>query len=191
MPTRTPSNGLETANQKQKSQSDSLAVGFVFTLFSQAFEHRHFTQREISFGNPTILMFALVAVSEDLRCRRDDATPRSASAASSMTIRNAFFIRHRSKPRLSESSFTGSPAELCLRWVTQTKSRESPKSSKANGATFMLTAWDQVRLLPDHIPNLLLRTAKKNAVESPHIKIPVKPSSGPKSRHSLGSTRSP
>jgi hypothetical protein len=49
MPTRTPSNGLETANQKQKSQLDSLAVGFVFTLFSQAFEDRYFTEREISF----------------------------------------------------------------------------------------------------------------------------------------------
>jgi hypothetical protein len=48
-PRRTPSNGLETANQKEKRQPDSLAVGFVFTLFSQAFEDRHFTEREISF----------------------------------------------------------------------------------------------------------------------------------------------
>jgi hypothetical protein len=50
MPTRTPINGLETANQKETRQPDSLAVGFVFTLFSQAFEDRHFTEREISFG---------------------------------------------------------------------------------------------------------------------------------------------
>ena len=63
--------------------------------------------------------------------------------------------------------------------------------SGSQRGNFMLTASDQVRLFPDHIPNLLLRTAKKNAVESPHIKIPVKPSSGPKSRNSLGSTRSP
>ena len=49
MPTRTPSNGLETANQKETRQPDSLAVGFVFTLFSQAFEDRYFTEREISF----------------------------------------------------------------------------------------------------------------------------------------------
>jgi hypothetical protein len=48
-PTKTPSNGLETANQKETRQPDSLAVGFVFTLFSQAFEDRHFTKREISF----------------------------------------------------------------------------------------------------------------------------------------------
>jgi len=46
-PSRTPSNGLETANQKETFQS---AVEFVFTLFSQAFEDRHFTKREISFG---------------------------------------------------------------------------------------------------------------------------------------------
>jgi hypothetical protein len=85
-------------------------------LFSQAFEHRDFTERESSFGKPTIPMFALVAVSEDRRCRRDDAKPRSASAAASMTIRNAYLIRHRLRSRLSESSFTGSPAELCLRW---------------------------------------------------------------------------
>ena len=41
---RTPSNGLETANQKETRQPDSLAVGFVFTLFSQAFEDRHFRE---------------------------------------------------------------------------------------------------------------------------------------------------
>jgi hypothetical protein len=49
-PTRTPSNGLETANQKETRQPDSSALGFIFTLFSQAFEGRHFTEREISFG---------------------------------------------------------------------------------------------------------------------------------------------
>jgi hypothetical protein len=43
---RTPINGLETANQKETRQPDSLAVGFVFTLFSQAFEDRYFTKRE-------------------------------------------------------------------------------------------------------------------------------------------------
>jgi hypothetical protein len=37
-------------NQKEKSQAGSLAVGFVFTLFSQAFEDRHFRECEISFG---------------------------------------------------------------------------------------------------------------------------------------------
>ena len=44
MASRTPSNGLETANQKQKSQGDSLALGSVFISFSQAFEDRHFTK---------------------------------------------------------------------------------------------------------------------------------------------------
>jgi hypothetical protein len=46
-PSRTPSNGLETANQKETFQSE--VVEFIFTLFSQAFESRHFTEREISF----------------------------------------------------------------------------------------------------------------------------------------------
>lgn len=46
-PSRTPSNGLETANQKQKSQRGSSAGGFVFMLIPQAPQHRYFTKREI------------------------------------------------------------------------------------------------------------------------------------------------
>jgi hypothetical protein len=42
MPSSTPSNGLDTANQKEASQPESWAVRFVFTLLSQAFEDRHF-----------------------------------------------------------------------------------------------------------------------------------------------------
>ena len=48
MPKRTPSNGLETANQKETFQSE--VVEFVFMPFSQAFEDEHFTKREIFFG---------------------------------------------------------------------------------------------------------------------------------------------
>jgi hypothetical protein len=40
-PSRTPSNGLEMANQKETFQSEPWALGFVFTLFSQAFGERH------------------------------------------------------------------------------------------------------------------------------------------------------
>ena len=47
MASSTPSNGLETANQKETFQSE--VVEFIFTLFSQAFEDGHFTEREISF----------------------------------------------------------------------------------------------------------------------------------------------
>jgi hypothetical protein len=39
---RTPIIGLETANQKEKSQPESCALRFFFMLFSQAFEHPHF-----------------------------------------------------------------------------------------------------------------------------------------------------
>ena len=35
---------------------------------------------------------------------------------------------------------------------------------------------------------ILLRVANKNAVDNPHIKMPVKPSTGPNSRHSFGNT---
>jgi hypothetical protein len=49
MPSRTPSNGLERANQKETRQPNSLAVGFVFTLFSQPYEDRHFTNTRNSF----------------------------------------------------------------------------------------------------------------------------------------------
>jgi hypothetical protein len=48
-PSKTPSNGLEMANQKETRQPESWAIAFVFMLFSQAFEHRHFTERESSF----------------------------------------------------------------------------------------------------------------------------------------------
>jgi hypothetical protein len=46
MPSRTPSSGLETANQKETFQPDSCATEFAFTLFSQAFEARHFKNIE-------------------------------------------------------------------------------------------------------------------------------------------------
>ena len=38
---------------------------------------------------------------------------------------------------------------------------------------------------------ILLKVANKNAVDNPHIKMPVKPSTGPNNRHSFGSTTSP
>ena len=45
MARRTPINGLETANKKEKSQPESSAIGFVFMLVSKDFEDRHFTNR--------------------------------------------------------------------------------------------------------------------------------------------------
>ena len=45
-PSRTPSNGLERANQNETFQPEPWALGFIFTLFSQAFEDRHFTKHE-------------------------------------------------------------------------------------------------------------------------------------------------
>jgi hypothetical protein len=41
-PSRTPSNGLEMANQKETCQPESWAIAFVFMLFSQAFKDRYF-----------------------------------------------------------------------------------------------------------------------------------------------------
>ena len=49
MASSTPSNGLDTANQKETFQPEFSVVEFAFTLFSQAFEDRHFKKREISF----------------------------------------------------------------------------------------------------------------------------------------------
>jgi hypothetical protein len=69
MPTRTPSNGLETANQKQKSQPNFLAVGFVFTLCSQAFEDRHFTEREVFSANAFGAVDNYCAINVRLRLR--------------------------------------------------------------------------------------------------------------------------
>jgi len=43
---RTPINGLETANQKETRQPESWAIAFVFMLFSQASEGRHFRECE-------------------------------------------------------------------------------------------------------------------------------------------------
>jgi hypothetical protein len=39
--------------------------------------------------------------------------------------------------------------------------------------------------------NILLSTAKKNAMDSPTIRLPVSASSGPNIRHSFGRRRSP
>jgi hypothetical protein len=47
MPSRTPSNGLERANQNETFQPEPWALGFVFILFSQAFEDRHLKKSEI------------------------------------------------------------------------------------------------------------------------------------------------
>src|SRR5438477_12944167 len=49
MPKRTPSNGLDTANQKEMFHPESWAIEFVFMLLPQASEDRHFTECEISF----------------------------------------------------------------------------------------------------------------------------------------------
>ena len=49
MASSTPSNGLDTANQKETFQPEYFAVLFVFTLYSQAFGDRHFANGEISF----------------------------------------------------------------------------------------------------------------------------------------------
>jgi hypothetical protein len=48
MPSRTPSSGLDRANQNETFQPEPFTVLFVFTLFSQAFEDRHFRRREVS-----------------------------------------------------------------------------------------------------------------------------------------------
>ena len=45
-------NGHRTTTQKEILQSEFLGVGFLFMLFSQAFEDRHFTKRELLFDMP-------------------------------------------------------------------------------------------------------------------------------------------
>ncbi len=42
-PRKTPTKGLEMANQKEKPQPESWAIEFVFTLLSKGFQVRHFT----------------------------------------------------------------------------------------------------------------------------------------------------
>jgi hypothetical protein len=64
---RTPSNGLGTANQKEKSQPEPWAIEFVFTLFSQAFEDRHFTEA----GNLSLIQFLRDSARSDFRIRID------------------------------------------------------------------------------------------------------------------------
>jgi len=46
-PIAMPIKGLSTANQKETFQRESLVLGVLFMLFSQAFEDRHFRKREI------------------------------------------------------------------------------------------------------------------------------------------------
>jgi hypothetical protein len=68
MPSRTPSNGLERANQNETFQPEPWALGFVFTLFSQAYDDRHFTNTRNSFRD---------ALSAARRMRRALQSPRS------------------------------------------------------------------------------------------------------------------
>jgi hypothetical protein len=42
-PRRTPTNGLEMANQKEKCQPESWAIEFVSMVLSKEFQVRHFT----------------------------------------------------------------------------------------------------------------------------------------------------
>jgi hypothetical protein len=42
-PRRTPTNGLEMANQKEKLQPESWAIEFVSTVLFKGFQVRHFT----------------------------------------------------------------------------------------------------------------------------------------------------
>ena len=49
----TPINGLSAANQKEMFQPEFSGVGFLFTLFSQAFEERYFRNLEIFLANPS------------------------------------------------------------------------------------------------------------------------------------------
>src|SRR5215813_5024046 len=92
-PSRTPSNGLETANQNETFQFELMAIEFVFTLLSQAFKSRHFTKREISFGESE-------HSSDDLRdaelfsanhpcpeVRRDQANQRAEQCESNSDVR--------------------------------------------------------------------------------------------------------
>ncbi len=45
-------NGHSATTQKERFQSEFLGVGFLFIHFSQAFEDRHFTKRELLFDMP-------------------------------------------------------------------------------------------------------------------------------------------
>src|ERR1700756_5109129 len=49
-PVAAPIKGLSTANQKETFHSRFSGFGSLFMQLSQAFEDRHFTKREISFG---------------------------------------------------------------------------------------------------------------------------------------------
>jgi hypothetical protein len=50
-PTATPIKGLSTANQKEIFQPESLLLGFLFMIFSQAFKGGHFTKPEMFSAN--------------------------------------------------------------------------------------------------------------------------------------------
>jgi len=56
---KTPSNGLKTANQKEKSQRESGAARFVFIPLSHVLGDRHFTERESFFQGTLIAVGAM------------------------------------------------------------------------------------------------------------------------------------
>ena len=95
MASRTPSNGLVTANQKETFQSDALEVELIFTLFSQAFEDRHFTEREISFGTLNELRRTWI-VASGLGWSKGDSHPAK------KYIRPGFMFGHLSGNRIPD-----------------------------------------------------------------------------------------
>jgi hypothetical protein len=126
MPTRTPSNGLETANQKETFQPESCAIRFVFTLFYQAFEDRHFTEREISFGTLNELRRTWIAASglEDSAKTSPSydritifAQAAQATDIEQAKLRHLRFVSFETKPRRRPRSKlkTGSPRSATAR----------------------------------------------------------------------------
>ena len=69
MPRRTPSNGLETANQKEKSQPESWRLDLSFMVLSKAFEDRHFTKTR------NFLCNALAQYTACFSCRTSTGEP--------------------------------------------------------------------------------------------------------------------
>jgi hypothetical protein len=67
---RTPINGLETANQNETFQPERWALGFVFMVLSQVFEDRHFTEA----GNLSLIRFLRDSARFDFRIRIDPGT---------------------------------------------------------------------------------------------------------------------
>src|SRR6266550_4573047 len=130
--TATTINGHSTTNQKEMFQSEFLGVGFLFMHFSQAFEDRHFRNREIRFGmlwRSGDLAYVPALLADNYRLfQRNRLIFARSTISSPRPLRTALRVK-RVKPFICARLIVGGMESSC-RW-TKTSTRAGPSCFRA------------------------------------------------------------